>query len=399
MSVSIDQLEDLVERSDKLITGLKKKIFTPTGAKQFNKLFKISEAARLIDRHPQTIREAEKQGHIKVERAEGTNARDFTLEQLNAARKHFGSEPRLGRDEEAAVLAVQNFKGGVGKSTISVHLAQWLAIQGYRVLLIDLDSQASSTSLFGYTPDIDIDPDDTLLPFFEGQQRTMHYAIRDTQIENLSLIPANLSLYSAEYLVASKHTSSPIYSHLPRGIQDLKKDYEVIILDPPPALGMLSINALVAATSLLVPMPPRMLDFTSSLQFFSMLHETLESIEEDLGQAIEYDFVKIVASKKKQRLGDEKYARAEDDILEIARDMAFGDEYMLKNVIYESSAIDNAANKFKSLYEVDGKDARTKSFRSALKSMDLVCEEVQQELIKLWPSMQGKLKQTEAELA
>ena len=399
MSVSIDQLEDLVERSDKLITGLKKKIFTPTGAKQFNKLFKISEAARLIDRHPQTIREAEKQGHIKVERAEGTNARDFTLEQLNAARKHFGSEPRLGRDEEAAVLAVQNFKGGVGKSTISVHLAQWLAIQGYRVLLIDLDSQASSTSLFGYTPDIDIDPDDTLLPFFEGQQRTMHYAIRDTQIENLSLIPANLSLYSAEYLVASKHNSSPIYSHLPRGIQDLKKDYEVIILDPPPALGMLSINALVAATSILVPMPPRMLDFTSSLQFFSMLHETLESIEEDLGRSIEYDFVKIVASKKKQRLGDEKYARAEDDILEIARDMAFGDEYMLKNVIYESSAIDNAANQFKSLYEVDGKDASTKSFRSALNSMNLVCEEVQQELLKLWPSMQGKLKQTAAEIA
>ena len=112
MSVSIDQLEDLVERSDKLITGLKKKIFTPTGEKQFQKLFKISEAARLIDRHPQTIREAEKQGHIKVERAEGTNARDFTLEQLNSARKHFGTEPRLGRDEEAGVLAVQNFKGG-----------------------------------------------------------------------------------------------------------------------------------------------------------------------------------------------------------------------------------------------------------------------------------------------
>lgn len=397
MTVSIDQLEDLVDRSDRLITGLKKKIFTPTGKKQFNKLFKISEAARLIDRHPQTIREAEKQGHISSARTEGNSARDFTLEQLNAARKHFGTEPRLGRDEEAAVLAVQNFKGGVGKSTISVHLAQWLAIQGYRVLLIDLDSQASSTSLFGYTPDIDIDPEDTLLPFFEGQQRTMHYAIRDTQIENLSLIPANLSLYSAEYLVASQHSSSPIYSHLPRGIQDLKKDYEVIILDPPPALGMLSINALVAATSLLIPMPPRMLDFTSSLQFFSMLHETLESIEADLGQTIEYDFVKIVASKKKQRLGNDKYARAEDDILEIAREMAFGDEYMLRNVIYESSAIDNAANNFMSLYEVVGAAARSKSYRLAKQSMDLVCEEVEQAFLELWPSMQDRVRDIASE--
>jgi len=137
-----------------------------------------------------------------------------------------------------------------------------------------------------------------------------------------------------------------------------------------------------------------MLDFTSSLQFFSMLHETLESIEKDLGQSIEYDFVKIVASKKKQRLGDEKYARAEDDILEIAKEMAFGDEYMMENVIYESSAIDNAANKFKSLFEVEGKDARTKSFRSALKSMELVCEEVEHEFLKLWPSMRNRIKNT-----
>ena len=125
-----------------------------------------------------------------------------------------------------------------------------------------------------------------------GDQRTLHYAIRDTMIENLSLIPANLQLYGAEYFIAAKSQEKAVYSYLPEGINSIKKDFDVIILDPPPALGMLSINALVAATSLLIPMPPRMLDFTSSLQFFNMLHETLFEIRKDLSIDIEYDFVK-----------------------------------------------------------------------------------------------------------
>jgi chromosome partitioning protein len=230
-----------------------------------------------------------------------------------------------------------------------------------------------------------------LLPFFEGEQRTMHYAIRDTQIENLSLIPANLQLYNAEYMVAANHDQRPIYSYLPQGIEDIKKDFEVIIIDPPPALGMLSINSLVAATSLLVPMPPRMLDFTSSLQFFNMLHETLEEIQEHFGREISYDFVKLVTSKKKQRTSNEKYARAEDDILALARNV-FGKEYMLDSIIYESTAIDNAASEFKTLFEIQGQTTSYKSHRMAMASIDNMCEEVLHELLVYWPSLKTRIK-------
>lgn len=391
MNVSIKELEDLVRRSDKIIKHIKTHIFSPDGQKRFDKTFKIGEASTLIGRHPTTIREAEKQGTIYADRNEGSSIRGFTLEEINKARRHFNTLPRLGPDEEAAVLAVQNFKGGVGKTSIAVHLSQWLAIQGFRVLLIDLDSQASATTLFGYTPDMDIDGNDTLLPFFEGEQRTMHYAIRDTQIENLSLIPANLQLYNAEYMVAANHEQRPIYSYLPQGIEDIKKDFEVVIIDPPPALGMLSINALVAATSLLVPMPPRMLDFTSSLQFFNMLHETLEEIQGHFGHEIAYDFVKLVTSKKKQRTSNEKFARAEDDILELARNV-FGKEYMLDSIIYESTAIDNAASEFKTLFEIQGQTTSYKSYRTAMASIDDMCEEVLRELLVYWPSLKTRIK-------
>ena len=391
MNVSIQELADLVRRSDKIIKHIKTHIFSPDGEKRFDKTFKIGDASALIGRHPTTIREAEKQGIISAARTEGSSVRGFSLEQINKARQHFNTMPRLGADEEAAVLAVQNFKGGVGKTSIAVHLAQWLAIRGFRTLLIDLDSQASATTLFGYTPDMDIDADDTLLPFFEGQQRTMHYAIRDTQIENLSLIPANLQLYNAEYMVAASHDQRPIYSYLPQGVEDIKKDFEVIIIDPPPALGMLSINALVAATSLLIPMPPRMLDFTSSLQFFNMLHETLEEIQQHFGTEIVYDFVKLVTSKKKQRTSNEKFARAEDDILELARNV-FGQKYMLDSIIYESTAIDNAASEFKTLFEIQGQTTSYKSYRTAMASIDAMCEEVLAELLEYWPSMKSRIK-------
>src|SRR3546814_1389900 len=77
------------------------------------------------------------------------------------------------------LMAVQNFKGGVGKSTLAVHLAQYLAIQGYRVALIDCDSQASATTLFGYVPDLDLTEDDTLYPFLRQDELTsLDYALR-----------------------------------------------------------------------------------------------------------------------------------------------------------------------------------------------------------------------------
>ena len=170
----------------------------------------------------------------------------------------------------------------------------------------------------------------------------------------------------------------------------------MIIIDPPPALGMLSINALVAATSLLIPMPPRMLDFTSSLQFFNMLHETLDEIQGHYKTQIEYDFVKLVTSKKKQRNTNEKYARAEDDILDLARRI-FGSEYMLDSIIYESTAIDNAASEFKTLFEIHGQTTSYKSFRTAMASIDAMCEEVLQELLVHWPSISNKLKTASAQ--
>ena len=132
MAVSIDDLDDLVQRSDRLVEHLKKHIFSPDGHKRFNKIYKIGEASTMIGRHPTTVREAENQGAIEAERADGSNARGFTLSEINKARRYYNTMPQIGADESPAILAVQNFKGGVGKTSIAVHLAQWMAIRGFR---------------------------------------------------------------------------------------------------------------------------------------------------------------------------------------------------------------------------------------------------------------------------
>jgi len=162
-------------------------------------------------------------------------------------------------------------------------------------------------------------------------------------------------------LIQLMSNEKAVYSYLPAALEDIKQDFEFIIIDPPPALGMFSMNALVAATSMLVPMPPRMLDFASSMQFFSMMKETITEIQKRLSFELDYNFIKIIISKKKQRLNDEKNARAEDDIVAIARKV-LGKRWMLDNAIYESSAIDNAVNQFSTLYETKGSN---KSHRMA----------------------------------
>src|SRR5690606_32247380 len=78
--------------------------------------------------------------------------------------------PHRTAGEKLQVVAVANFKGGAAKTTTAVHLAQYLALRGYRVLLVDLDSQASLTALFGLQPDLELDETDTLYPYFRDER-------------------------------------------------------------------------------------------------------------------------------------------------------------------------------------------------------------------------------------
>src|SRR3546814_14715599 len=114
----------------------------------------IGKAAELVGRTAAAIREAEKDGRLPPPpRTENNRRVGYTLAQLNDMRGLFGTRPWRSADDPCCVMAVQNFKGGVGKSTLAVHLAHYLALQGYHVALTDCDSHTSATTLFAHLPD------------------------------------------------------------------------------------------------------------------------------------------------------------------------------------------------------------------------------------------------------
>ena len=149
--------------------------------------------------------------------------------------------------------------------------------------LIDCDSQGSATTLFGYVPDLDISEEETLYPFIRNAEMTsLAYAVRPTHWDGLYLVPANLRLYSAEYELAARlaRAEGQLLNRLAEGIASIADHFDVVILDPPPALGAISLSVMRAANALLVPIPPTVVDFTSTASFLAMLHETMGVLAE-----------------------------------------------------------------------------------------------------------------------
>jgi chromosome partitioning protein len=244
----------------------------------------------------------------------------FSLDEVLRLRAHFAAEgsrakpylPYRPKGLPAKVVAVANFKGGVGKTSTAAHLAMSAALDGYRVLVVDLDSQGSMTSIFGgkvadewatvfpllardYAESLQAENrarmarGDTPLPLDDMLAGALKIRGKDlaqtTHWPNIDLIGAQLNLYWAEFQVPVWRMGLKGWKLWDALSNRLAADgmldgYDVVILDTPPALGYLTINALAAADILLVPLGASFLEFDSTGRFFDMLHATFSSIEE-----------------------------------------------------------------------------------------------------------------------
>ncbi len=386
--VGLAHLENLATRAATVIDRLRERVFAPDSQKELEVRFSVKQAAEMVGRTPKSIRDAENTGRLpEPAKDEGTGRRiGYSLEDVNRMRSLFGTLPWRAASDEPMVLAVQNFKGGVGKSTLVCHIAQSLAMKGYRVCVVDCDSQASSTTLFGINPDVDVDEErDTLLPYLRhGGPQSLDYALRKTYWDGISLIPANLGLYDAEYEFAARLSSDrQALDRVRNGIATIKDQFDVILLDPPPALGMISISVLRAATGLLIPVPPNNIDFGSTRHFLEMLVRTLEALK-DYGDPPAYSFVKFIATK----MNDNKSAHVS---IKRMMDHVFPHE-MLTAVLKESAEIDNAAVNLKTVYELTGPATRGDTHRRCRAYLDAVNREIEILIRKTWPSHHGGLR-------
>lgn len=286
-----------------IITKAKTAALAPEETKTLRRMWRIGEAAQLLGFSEQHLRKLEGSQPPKAipKRLAAEHGRytGWTLQQINEIRDILGVNPYRAPSDPAVRVAVTNFKGGVGKTTTSGALAQYLALHGYRVLCVDVDSQGSLTAQFVIDPDDDVDIKQTLLAYLEGEVDTLEYAITRTYWPRIDLIPANLGLYSAEFYLPTVQAQNPdfrFWSLLDDGLKTIEHNYDVVIIDCPPSLGYMSINAIWSATGLVVPIPPGMKDLSSARQFFTMLGETLETIGSH-HQPKQFDFTKILVSK------------------------------------------------------------------------------------------------------
>jgi chromosome partitioning protein len=173
------------------------------------------------------------------------------------------------------VIACANQKGGVGKTTTVVSLGAYLALDGRRVLLVDMDPQGNATSGLGADRNsIETSVYDVLLSAMPVEE-----ALRPTSVEGLFLLPSDRSLAGAEVeLVPSPGRER----RLKHGIQSLVKDYDFILLDCPPSLGLLTVNALTAADSVLIPLQCEYY----ALEGLGQLMATIELVREHLNPVL-----------------------------------------------------------------------------------------------------------------
>ncbi|WP_221586285.1 ParA family protein [Microbacterium sp. G2-8] len=190
----------------------------------------------------------------------------------------FPTPAKLDRHGPARIIALCNQKGGVGKTTTSINLAASLAEYGRKVLAVDFDPQGALSAGLGIqTHDVT-----TIYDLMLDTKRDAHDAIVSTAVDGLDVLPANIDLSAAEVHLVNEVAREMILARVLRGVA---KEYDVILIDCQPSLGLLTVNALTAAHGVLIPLECEFF----ALRGVALLVETIEKVQDRLNPTLELD--------------------------------------------------------------------------------------------------------------
>ncbi|WP_245859280.1 ParA family protein [Luteimicrobium subarcticum] len=185
----------------------------------------------------------------------------------------------LAEHGPARIIAMCNQKGGVGKTTTTISLAAALAEYGRRVLVVDFDPQGAASVGLGINPN---ELDLTVYNAMMERDVDLHDVLRRTEVEGLDLVPANIDLSAAEVQLVGEVARESVLSRALRSVVD---EYDVILVDCQPSLGLLTVNALTAAHGVMIPLECEFF----ALRGVALLVETIEKVRDRLNPRLEVD--------------------------------------------------------------------------------------------------------------
>ena len=232
----------------------------------------------------------------------------------------------------AKIIAICNQKGGTGKTTTSINLSVYLAVAGKRVLLIDSDPQGNSTSGLG----LDKNAIEKSLYNILIDHVSIKDVLQKTSVENLMIIPSNIDLIGAEVELVEEQERE---GRLKKALDTIKDDFDYIIIDCPPSLGLLTLNSLVSATSVIIPVQCEYY----ALEGLGQLTKTINLIKENLNPMLEIEGVLLTMADFRTNLTTEVISETRN----------FFQNKVFETIIPRSIRLSEAPGFGKSIYQYD----------------------------------------------
>lgn len=368
------------------LTNLSLAQYPPDAVRTMRK-FSSSEVASLLGVSEAYIRQVSLKGEGPEAETTSTGKRLYTLDQVLELRMFLSEKgrkkwinPRRVDGEDCQIIAVTNFKGGSSKTSTTIHLGHWLALRGYRVLAVDMDPQASLTSLHGALPGFDYRDGDTLYSAirFENPEET-GMIVHQTHIAGFDVICAGLELTEFETAVAlemRKTGGTGFLLRVSQALDQVADNYDVILLDCAPSLNFLTLSSLTAATGVLIPVPAHMLDVDSTGKFLELAASYMRILDE-AGAGAHWDFAKFLITKFEAN--DHPQANMQALMRQV-----FSEDLLL-NAVTKSTAVADALTWKQSLYEVQrSRFSAPKTYDRAMESLNAANAEIESLITRAW---------------